>query len=132
MSLFNITFLYLDENNHITMEEVQLKFVLGDVLPTYYEAAIAIFSVAVKPSTPKMKQAINAYANSLIEIWERSFTSKHVLGKTAVIGRIEKLVSLYYNKVYNIAHRSTTKHAYDAATPLTSIRAINREWKNRA
>ena len=87
-------------------EEVQLKFVLGDVLPTYYDAAISIFSVAVKPSTPKMKQAINAYANSLIDIWERSFTNKHVLGRNAVVGKIEKLVSLYYNKVYNVAQET--------------------------
>ena len=47
------------------MEEVELKFLLGDVLPTYYEAAISIFSVAVKPSTSKMKKAINGYANFL-------------------------------------------------------------------
>ena len=44
--------------------EVQLKFVLGDVLPTYYDAAISIFSVAVKPSTTKMKNTINQYATS--------------------------------------------------------------------
>lgn len=58
----------------IKMEEVQLKFVVGDVLPTYDEAAISIFSVAVKPSTSKMKQVINGYGNSLINMWERSFT----------------------------------------------------------
>ena len=39
-------------------EEVEIKFVLGDKLPTYYEAAISIFSVASKPSTPNMTKAI--------------------------------------------------------------------------
>ena len=110
-------------------ESRELQFILGDVLPTYYEAAISIFSVAVKPSSSKMRKAINGYANSLIDMWERSFTSKHVLRRKSVVKRIEKLVSLYYNKVYNVANRSAKKHSYDASSPPTSIRAINKEWK---
>ena len=76
------------------MESSELKFVLGDKLPTYYEAAISIFSVAAKPSSSKMKKTINAYAKCLIDIWENVFSSKHVMRRNAVIERVEKLVSL--------------------------------------
>ena len=76
-----------------------------------------------------MKKAVNGYANSLIEIWEKSFTSKHVLRRKAVVERIEKLVALYYNKVYNVANRSSKKHSYDTSSPPKSIRVINTEWK---
>ena len=41
---------------------VEVKFILGDVLPTYYDAAISIFSVASKPGTAKMKAVIRSYA----------------------------------------------------------------------
>ena len=61
--------------------------------------AISIFSVASKPGTAKMKAVIRSYAYALIDIWEKSFTSKHVLGRNAVIDRLEKLVKLYLSKL---------------------------------
>ena len=54
-------------------ENVEIKFVLGDILPTYYEVAISIFSIANTPATSKMKKVINNYASSLIEVWHKSF-----------------------------------------------------------
>ena len=74
-------------------EEVKIQFVLGDKLPTYYEAAISIFNVASKPSSPKMIKAVRSYATSLVEVWEKSFSSKHVISFNAVLGRLTKLVS---------------------------------------
>ena len=70
-----------------------IKFVLGDTLPTYYDATISFFPVAVKPNSLKIKETINSYANSLIEIWEMSFTSNHVRRHKAVVERLEKFVS---------------------------------------
>ena len=39
------------------------------------------------------------------------------------------MVSLYYNKVYNIANQTSKKHSSDSASPPKSIRFINKEWK---
>ena len=111
------------------MEETEVKFVLGDVLPTYYEVAISIFSAASKPDSAKMKKMINAYAMSLLDMWERSFTAKHVLRRQAVVERIQKLVSLYYTKVYNVANRSSKKFVGEDSTSTRSIRSLNNEWK---
>ena len=92
-------------------ENVEIKFVLGDVLPTFYDVAISIFSVASKPATSKMKKVINNYASRLFDVWEKSFSSKHVLRRKSVVERIEKLVSLCYTKVYNVANLTSKKHS---------------------
>ena len=105
-----------------------IKFVLGDILLTYCDAAISIFSLAVKPNSSKMKETINSYANSLIKVWEKSFTSNHVLRRQEVAERPEKLVSLYYNKVHNVANRTSPKHESDTTHPK-SIQSINKQWK---
>ena len=75
-----------------------------------------------------MKETINSYANSLIEIWENSFTGNHVLRGKAVVERLEKLVFLYYNKVYNVTNRMPSKHESDT-THRKSIRSINKQQK---
>ena len=105
-----------------------IKFVLGEILLTYCDAAISIFSVAVKPTSSKMKETINSYINSLIEVWEKSFTSNHVLRCQGLVERPEKLVSLYYNKVHNLANRKSSKHESDTTRPK-SIWSINKQWK---
>ena len=85
------------------------------------------FSVTVRPNSSKMKETINSYANSLIEIWEKPFTSNHVLRCKALVKRLEKLVSLYY-KVYNVANRMSSKHKSFTTHPK-SIQFINKQWK---
>ena len=77
----------------------EIIFVLGDYLPTYYEAGIAIYSQATKPKSPKMDIAIKAYAKSLTTAWENSFGEKHVLSRSNVVNKLEKLVDHYYNNV---------------------------------
>ena len=95
-------------------KETEIIFVLGDALPTFYDVAITLFVVASKPGSAKMKQAIQSYSTKLIETWTKSFPStlnrNYVLGWKAVVGRIEKLVLIYYNKVYNVAHRTSVKN----------------------
>ena len=46
-------------------------FVLGDKLPTNYDVAIAIFSVAQKLKSDKMKHCIRAYVTALINLWTK-------------------------------------------------------------
>ena len=89
---------------------------------------ISIFSVAMKPNSLKMKETINSYANSLIEIWEKSFTSNYVLRFKAVVERLEKLVYLYYSKVNNVANCMSSKHE-SYTTHQKSILSINAQWK---
>ena len=110
------------------MGETTVIFVLGDVLPTYYDAAISIFSVATKPGSKKMKETINTYALALIAIWEKSFGNKHVMSRKSVVGRLEKLVLNYYNKVYNNANRTSVKYKGEERKPA-SMRQLNKEWK---
>ena len=105
-----------------------IKFVLGEILLTYFDAAISIFSVAVKPNSSKMKEIINSYVNSLIEVWEKSFTSNRVLRLQGLVERPQKLVSLYYNKVHNLANRTSSKRESDTTRPK-SIWSINKQWK---
>ena len=57
-------------------------FVLGDILPTYYDADIAIFRIASKPGAPKMIETINSYAKALVDMWEQSLTSHYVLKRS--------------------------------------------------
>ena len=105
----------------------EIIFVLGDYLPTYYEAGIAIYSQATKPKSPKMDIAIKAYAKSLTTAWENSFGEKHVLSRSNVVNKLEKLVDHYYNNVYNIWHRDSKKHQTDKK--FSSIRCINKLWR---
>ena len=86
------------------------------------------FSVAVKLNSSKMEETVNSFANSLIEIWEKSFTSNHVLRCKAVVERLEKFVSLYYNKVYNVTSCMSSKHESYTTHPKY-IQSINKQWK---
>ena len=62
---------------------------LGDLLPTIYDVAISIFNVASKPKSYKMQQCINAYAESLIDLWIRAFGEDHVLSNKAANQRFD-------------------------------------------
>ena len=57
--------------------------VLGDKLPTYYNAAVSTFQVSAKPNSKKMISTINTYACSLIDIC-RSFGNDHVMIRMAM------------------------------------------------
>ena len=106
----------------------EIIFVLGDILPTYYDVAISIFSVATKPNSAKMNDTINRYANALIEIWVKSFGTNHVMSRRGVVMRLEKLVQLYYTKVYNISNWKSVKNK-GGQLPPSSIRSLNKQWK---
>ena len=62
----------------------KVVFVLGEKLPTYYDAAISIYMVATKPKSKKMVSTINSYTKALIDIWKRSFGDLHVTSRGSV------------------------------------------------
>ena len=66
-----------------------------------------------------MKETINKYAVALIGLWEKSFGYKLVMSRKSVVGRLEKLALNYYNKVYNIANRSSVKNKGEVRKPTT-------------
>ena len=106
----------------------EILFVLGDTLPTYYDVAIAIFSVATKLNSTKMKETIRYYSKRLIEVWGKAFGPSHVLTIKSVMSKIEKLVTDYFNKVYSVFSRKSAKHEGETFQPK-SLRTLNRQWK---
>ena len=60
------------------MWEQKMVFVLGDVLPTNYDAATALFSVCQMPESVKMKYCISSYASALRDTWIKAFCEAHV------------------------------------------------------
>ena len=74
-----------------------------------------------------MKETINSYAKSLIEIWEKSFTSNHVLWRKAVVERLEKLVFVL-QQVLQCCKSMTSKHEKNTTHPK-SIWSVNKQRK---
>ena len=91
------------------MSEEKLLFVLGDTLPTRYDAAISIYSIARKPKFKKMKDTINAYAKTLVDNWQKSFGKEYMTSRSNVVQKIEKLINDYHTNVYNTANRKSEK-----------------------
>ena len=87
----------------------QIQFVLGDKLPTSYDAVVSIFSICSKPTSQLMIDVINRYEAALRTMWERSFEPKHVMTRLTVQRKIMKIVKDYYNQVYSKAHRKSKK-----------------------
>ena len=83
----------------------KVVFVLGDKLPTYYDAIISIHMVATKPKSKKMISTINSYTKALIDIWKRSFGDLHVTSRSSVTNKLQKLVEHYYSQVYVKVYR---------------------------
>ena len=76
---------------------------VAEKLPTRYEVAIAIFSLATKPGSAKMNAAINSYGKDLVEVWQKSFTKEHVMALTPVKYQLTKLMKEYFTRVYKNA-----------------------------
>ena len=80
----------------------KIIFVLEGKLPRYYNAAIAIFTIAQKPKLDKF--CIQAYVTALIDIWTKSVGVEHILTRGFGTKQVEKLVTKYYNNVYSKSH----------------------------
>ena len=111
------------------MENLENKKLL-----TKYEVAIHLFSKASKPSGQPMKQAINCYSQTVIDLWCGSFGEGYNMSKAAVKNHMMKLVLDYYNDVYNKAHRKKEKHHKGCLCPTcssgrASIRRLEKAWR---
>ena len=71
-------------------------FMLGDKLPTYYDAAVAIFNVTQSPRRNKMKSTIQAYYVALVNTYTKPFSKDHVMTWRAIITKLEKPVANYH------------------------------------
>ena len=107
----------------------KVVFVLGDKLPTYYDAAISTYMVATKPKSKKMVSTINSYTKTLIDIWKRSFGDLHVTSRSSVTNKLQKLVEHYYSQVYVKVHRKSEKHKKNVKSVGKSSRQLNKSWR---
>ena len=113
-----------------TVDE-KIIFVLGDKLPRYYNAAIAILTIPQKPKSDKMKPCIQVYVTALIVIWTKSFGVEHILTGGCVTEWIKKLVTNYYNNVYGESHHKQPKKK-GSTFVKKSIRQLNRSWREKS
>ena len=73
------------------------------------------------------KATIHANAVALIVVWKKAFGEEHVMAKTSVIKKLEKLVDSYYNQVYSVFHCSKPR---SSSKPFEkTLRQLNKEWR---
>ena len=107
----------------------KLVFVLGDKLPTYYDAAMSIYMVATKPKSKKMVSSINSYSKALIDIWKRSFGDLRVTSRSSVTNKLQKLVEHYYSQVNVKVHHKSEKHRKNVKSVGKSSRQLDKSWR---
>ena len=107
----------------------KVVFVLGDKLPSYYDAAISIYMVATKLKSKKMVSTINSYTKALIDIWKRTFGDLHVTSTSSVTNKLQKLVEHYYSQLYVKVHRKSQKHKKNVKSVGKSSRQLNKSWR---
>ena len=107
----------------------KVVFVLGDKLPSYYDAAISIYMVATKLKSKKMVSTINSYTKALIDIWKRTFGDLHVTSRSSVTNKLQKLVEHYYSQVYVKVHRKSQKHKNNVKSVGKSSRQLTKSWR---
>ena len=75
---------------------------LGDRLSTIYDVAQTIFHYSKTLNSNKRKEVVHRYAVVVRNIWNKSFTEKHVLSLTSVKNRIGKIMKDYENRVSTV------------------------------
>ena len=106
---------HLDGSKIVEVWQRRLIMYLGDKLPTVYDAAIALLSMATKPKSEKMHSAILKYRKSLISMWHRSFGKEHTISIPAVTRKLE-------------FKGSRVKPKHDTEVPI-SKRMLNKTWR---
>ena len=101
--------------------EKELCFVMGDMLPTIYDAAIQIYSVSRKPQSKKRLSVVHSYATALRGIWINSFGKYHVLSLCAVKNRLMSIMKDYNRAVHGHSR-------YGSGNKFTA-RSLNKEWR---
>ena len=75
---------------------------LGDRLSTIYDVAQTKFHYSKTLNSNKRKEVVHRYAVVVRNIWNKSFTEKHVLSLTSVKNRIGKIMKDYENRVSTV------------------------------
>ena len=70
-----------------------MVFVLGDVLPTNYDAAITLFSVFQTSGSDKMKNCISSYVSALIDTWINVFGEAHAQDRKIITEKLTQVVT---------------------------------------
>ena len=87
----------------------QIQYEIQEMLRTVYDVALRIFSYSTQPESTKMTEVVHGYASALVNAWQKSFGSNHVMSVTAVKYRLKKIVTDYHNQVYVKANRKPRK-----------------------
>ena len=74
------------------------------------------------------KATIHAYAVALIVIWKNAFGKEHVMTKTSVIKKLEKLMKSYCNQVYSVFRHSRPR-SNSKPIEKKSLRQLNKDWR---
>ena len=72
------------------------------------------------------KATIHANAVALIVVWKNASGEEHVMAKTSLIKKLEKLVDSYYS-VYSVFHCSKPRPS-SKSIEKKSLRQLNKEW----
>lgn len=86
-----------------------MVFVLGDVLPMNYDAAIALFSVCQMLESDKTKYCISSYVSALIDTWIKAFGKAHVQDQKTITEKIKRVITQYKTHVYNEKNQTKPK-----------------------
>ncbi|CAL4059740.1 unnamed protein product, partial [Meganyctiphanes norvegica] len=103
------------------------NFVLGDKLPTFYDAAMQICGVSPTPGSKKRSSAVYAYALALQNMWISCFGEAYVVSRNTIISRLTTVLQSYNKKI-----RGTKRYGDKRMTSIgqtKSIRNLNREWR---
>ena len=129
MNNYNVYFLSLIQIFLIfKMNNYNVYFILGNKLPTVYDAAIDIFNICSKPKSEKIKSCIHVYALALMDQWVKAFGQGYIITRQAVEAKLAVIVSNYYNKVYTEQYRTKPKKP-GSQFIKKNRRQLNKEWR---
>ena len=103
-------------------------FVLGNKLPTIYDAVIDLFKSCSNPTSSKMATQVSIYSYALIRQQTMTFGEGFTIQYQAVRDKVMALVTNYYNKV-NTEHHCTKPKKKDTVFVPKSMRYLNKAWR---
>ena len=103
----------------------EVVFILGDKLPTYYDAAVAIFSVVTKPKSIRRNEQIHAYYLVNASVWIKAFGKQHVMTRKSITNKLVKLIENSSTLVYK-----KSRHTDQSHSSTQSPRKLNKTWRS--
>ena len=90
---------------------------LGDRLPRIYDASLHIRFISPGETSSQRDSAVYQYSVALFEIWEKSFTSKHVVSLSTVHRTIQRIMNEHDKFIRKCKKKGKSQ------------RQINKEWR---